>query len=207
MNHPDRPNGRPTPQTGEDAPAGAERARRQPGQYEIFGPFELPLRASDAALEVSPQAHKRFWSEINERETGLGEAYGCYVFSVRGRGWRHELPWYVGRADRRPFQASCLAPARLALYAEILEQVPHAGASLYLLSRMTRTGRFSKPPPGTLPEIGFVQSLLAGAALGHNSRLRLDPGQAGALSIPGLLAPQGWRLTIDARALRSVLGL
>ena len=204
MTSPHRPDERKVP--GDER---VQRPMRPLSHYEIFGPFELPLAAADGALDISPRAPERFWAEVNGRESGLGEAYGCFVFSVRGHNWRQELPWYVGRAERRPFLASCLDEARTAIYSEVLAQVPHVAACLHLISRMTPGGRFSKLPPDAHGEIGFIESLLVGAALGRNSRLSLDQEQARtpALSIPGLLNPQKQRLTIDARALRSVLGL
>jgi hypothetical protein len=207
---PNRPNGRSV--LGEaDTPARRvpPRPQRSLSRYEIFGPFELPLGTGTAVLDASPRALERFWGEVNGRESGLAEACGCFVFSVRGHNWRHELPWYVGGAHRQSFFSSCLDQSRIAIYTEVLARVPHASAYLHLLSRMTPTGRFSRPAQGLQREIGFVESLLIGTALACNSRLSFDADQdqAGPLSIPGLLNPQSQRLTIDARALRSVLGL
>ena len=176
--------------------------------YEIFGPFELPLLPVGAVLDVSQAALERFWAAVNGREGGLAEAYGCFVFSVRGRNWRNELPWYVGRADRKPFLATCLDQTHLAAYAAVLAEIQHGSAYLHLVSLMTSAGRFGRLGRGTQQEIGFVESLLTGAALGRNPRLgfsqELIPSCT--VSIPGLLSPQNARLTIDARALRLVLG-
>ena len=71
-----------------------------------------------------------------------------------------------------------------------------------LISRMTPGGRFSKLPPGAYGEIGFVESLLVGAALGRNSRISFDLDQAGAsaLSIPG--PAQSAEATADHRCAR-----
>lgn len=182
---------------------GGTRRQRLISRYEVFGPFELP--SVDLTADAPPD-HGGFWKDVESRKSGLAAAYGCFVLSLRNRG---ELPWYVGRADRKPFSAVCLDQEHLAAYGEILARVPHTAAYLHLVCRITPSGRFSRPTLFTRREIAFIEGLVSNIALARNPRLRVDeqPLLAHSLSIPGLLSTQNMRLTLDERALRAVLGL
>jgi hypothetical protein len=196
--------GAPCPPDWQQAtPDAAPRRSRLLSRYEVFGPFELP------AGTVDGDAGQAFWHEVDGRRAGLSEAYGCFVLSVRSRGARSELPWYVGRADRRPFRATCLDPQRQAIYAEVLRRLPRIAAYLHLVCRVTPGGRFSRPTLFTRREIAFIEGLIGHVAQNRNPRLRVDEQQllAHSLAIPGLLGSHNVRLTLDERALRAVLGL
>jgi hypothetical protein len=187
--------------------ASAARAAASPaGRFEIFGPFDLPLTGA-GRLDLSPAARERFWMDVEGRESGLGSASGCFVFSVRNG--RQTLPWYVGRAESRPFTEHCLSDACLPIYARALEGLQPFCAHLHLLAKLTPTGHPSRAVRHAHAEIAFIERVLIDLALTRNPQLMnySDDELPRSLCIPGLLNPQDAPLTIDARALRSILGL
>ncbi|MGH8444650.1 MAG: hypothetical protein ACREVL_05245 [Solimonas sp.] len=176
------------------------------GRFEIFGPFDLPLTVA-GRLDLSSAARTRFWMEVEGRESGLGSACGCFVFSVRNG--RQTLPWYVGRAESQPFADHCLGDACLPIYARALEGLQPYCAHLHLLAKLTPTGHPSRAARHAHAEIAFIERVLIDLALTRNPQLMnySDDELPRSLCIPGLLNPQDAPLTIDARALRSILGL
>ncbi|WP_026353068.1 hypothetical protein [Solimonas variicoloris] len=170
--------------------------------FAVFGPFELPL-AADGGFDATPAARRRVLADIAGREDGLAAACGCFVFSLRGRA--AALPWYVGRADGGSFAEVCLSDACLRIYAQAQACMPCLDAHLHLLGRLDCGGL---PASGTGAEIACVEQALIRLARARNPALLNADGEA-PLPAPAatLLRPLYAPRTIDARALRAVLGL
>ena len=137
--------------------------------FEPFDPFEIK-RTPTNRIDAKPKILKEFWSDVERIQSGLSDAYGCYVFSVRAsRGYR---PWYVGKTQAKSgFKGECFQPHKLQHYMDALDQTKKGTPVIHHLARMTPNGKFSKPKRGTLNDIELLEVYLISLALSQNSDL------------------------------------
>ena len=173
-------------------------------RYDVFGPFEIPR--TNSRRRVDRSSLRDFWNELEAlrpKNEGLASASGCYIFGIRaGKGAK---PWYVGQATRT-FRQECFTPHKLVRYNEVLTE-RKGTPLLFLLARMTPTGRFAgKLGP---KEADWVENQLIHHCLSANDDLLNVRGTAfsAEVIIPGLLnSPQARRST-EVQDLRSLLSL
>jgi len=174
--------------------------------FDVFGPFELPQTKRRNRIDDTRIKHE-FWDNVDTRVNGLPEACGCYVFSIRaGKG---TLPWYVGKAAKQTFRKECIQPHKLVKYNRILDQ-RRGTPLLYLVARMTPTGRYSNMSTSTkgYADVDFLERLFIGMSLSRNRDLlnNQDTKMYGQITVPGILNSHG-KTTKAAGGLKSVLGI
>lgn len=161
-------------------------------RYEVFGEFTVPTRASKAGgqtLDFSRLALTSFWEMVEAGRDGLRAGVGCYLFAVRaGLGIR---PWYVGQA-KKGFVNECFGQRNQGVYREIMGDIARGTPVLFLIARLTPTGRLAKRLEEK--EADFVERKLIHDATIVNPELKNSHHTrfVKTLSIPGLLNnPQG----------------
>jgi len=106
----------------------------------------------------------------------------------RGKGIR---PWYVGKTESHNFKGEVWAPHKLNLYHEALRRRKKGKPLLYLVAKLTKTGRFSKPRQ-RIGDVRALENLLIGSCLLRNRSL-LNTKQTKHLrriSVPGYMNEQ-----------------
>lgn len=149
-------------------------------KFEIYGEFAVPRNGH---LISRAKEHKRtFWDRVEEREVGLSQACGCYVFVIRNRAW------YVGMAEKQSFKQECFALHKITQYNEALAQV-NGNPSILLLPKLTPSGLFASPTGRGHADIRLLENLLIGTALGRNPALQNVKGtrMLRDMNVPGFL--------------------
>jgi len=152
-------------------------------QYDIYG--EFPIVRNGALISRSKDDKRNFWAAVEEKESELPEACGCYIFVIRGRAW------YIGMAERQSFKQECFALHKITQYNEALGQVS-GNPSLLLLPKLTPGGRFAKPASRGHSDIRMLENLLIGSALSRNPNLQNVKGTKllREMNVPGFLNPR-----------------
>lgn len=100
-----------------------------------------------------------------DREPGLSDACGCYLFALRaGKGF---TPYYVGQACKRSIFREALNPANLVKY----NTLDSAGTPvLFLIPMKTPQDKFRKPSQaaGGLAALDFLERWLIAVAMDKN---------------------------------------
>jgi hypothetical protein len=152
-------------------------------QFEIYGEFSIARNGS--LISRTKEEKNKFWARVDDAESGLSEACGCYVFVIRGRAW------YVGMAEKQSFKQECFALHKLAQYNEALGKV-NGNPSLILLPKLTPSGRFANPSKRGHSDIRMLETMLIGSALGRNPQLQNVKGTKllKEMNVPGFLNPR-----------------
>ena len=170
-------------------------------EFSIHGPFEIPRR--DGLITRNIRNRREFWQSIEQKEQGLPDACGCYVFSVHGR------VWYVGKASWQSFKKECFTPHKVMYFNEALHKVTGTPELIFIAHR-TPARRFSKPCRQIQNGIEFLEEILIGIALRRNRDLLNIKGTKllQSMVVPGILNTQkGTGKRMSVRELRKVLGL
>lgn len=145
-------------------------------EFKVYGPFQIPVKSG--WIEKGKKL-KEFWDGLVEEEEGkvgeegLSEAAGCYIFAIKtgaGKKGGKLVPWYVGKAETAGFRGECFEPTKWKLYAPVIKDrkgTPH----LFLVPKLTPTGRFSRPKTINQDDISFLEETLIGMALARNPEL------------------------------------
>jgi hypothetical protein len=169
--------------------------------YKVFGPYSI--RRDGKLISRTRQHLRAFWSEIEGETSGLPDACGCYVFSIRRRAW------YVGLAEKQSFSQECFALHKLTQYNYSLQHVS-GEPQLHLLAKLTPTGRFASPAVNGHRDIRFLETLLIGMALNQNENLQNIRGTKflREMKVPGILrTARGEGRLSPVRSLRDALGM
>jgi hypothetical protein len=170
--------------------------------YQPFGPFKMPTNGK----QVNRHASAAFWSKVDQHDSGLSSAVGCYIFAIRaGRGAK---PWYVGKTERQTFKGETWSAGKLNIYNEALNSRMRGSGILYLIAKRTRTGRFAKPRQGGIGDIRVLENLLIGSCLARNSDL-LNAKQIKHLRtivVPGYMNDLRGAPSTSAKKLAKLLG-
>ena len=170
-------------------------------KYEVHGPFKVPRNRR--LIDHSPVARRTFWETVDDCETGLSKAVGCYVFCIGRR------PWYVGVAERQAFDRECFALHKIVAFNSALNKVAKGQPQLVLISKMTNSGRFAKPTTNAHKSSQFLEDMMIGMALAANPEIVNVKGTkfSKELVVPGVInTPLGkWKKT-SVKFLKSALG-
>ena len=161
-------------------------------RYEVFGAFDVPRKQSRVGrltVDFSAKALRSFWDSVERVRSGLRSGAGCYLFAVRaGKGIR---PWYVGQS-KVAFNRECFAPHKQTIYREVMDDTEKGTPVLFLIARVTPSGRLSKQVPEE--EANFVEQRLISDATNANPQLKNSHNTklVKTLVIPGVLnSPRG----------------
>ena len=140
-------------------------------------------------LDFSRESLDSFWEGVEHKRSGLPLGAGCYLYAVRAaKGIR---PWYVGQS-KAAFERECFAHHKQSIYREVMDDTAKGTPVLFLIARMTPTGRLAKSVPKE--EADFVERKLIHDATNANPQLKNSHNTrfVMALEIPGVLnSPQG----------------
>lgn len=137
--------------------------------FDIYGPFPIPRTQHKAAKLIDSESLSKMRMQIDNE--GLVDGCGCYVFAIRaGKGYK---PWYVGQAAKMRLLSEALNPANREKYNKTISN--HVGTPvLFLIPKITSTGRFAKPTrkkDGELRAVTFLEEWLIAMALQKNPKL------------------------------------
>jgi hypothetical protein len=171
-------------------------------KFEVYPWFEIRRK---------PNRHgefdKTFWTTVGDRQEGLPEACGVYVFALKHGA--KITPWYVGKTERRNFRFECFQPAKINYYNDVL--VERSGLPLlFLIPRVTASGRnFSKPTKHGYRDIEFLETILIGYALEANPKLAniKKTKLLRDMEVPGIMNSPQARPTSAVQDLKGALGL
>lgn len=169
-------------------------------QYEIYG--EFPVARNGSLVSRSREHKHAFWAAVEEADSGLSDACGCYVFVIRNRAW------YVGMAEKQSFKQECFALHKITQYNEALAQVG-GNPTILLLPKLTPGGRFASPTSRGHADIRLLENLLIGSALRRNANLQNVKGTKllREMNVPGFLnSRQGQARANLVQAFKSAVG-
>jgi hypothetical protein len=171
-------------------------------RFEPFGPFRLPLEES---CVIACDAMNEFWSAVDDEEPGLSRAVGCYIFSIATRG--RELPWYVGKTERKYFRFETIQPHKLLHYQAALHKL-RGKPLLYLIARINDSGSFRGSWKNGMLSVTKLEGMLIEAALKRNPELRNSHATKHLTQtvLPGFVGDRDKRRSDSASRLGSLLG-
>ena len=175
-------------------------------RYEVFGEFEVPrklTRDGKQTLDFSKVALAAFWKEVERVQAGLRSGSGCYLFAVRASGGLR--PWYVGQS-KRAFENECFAYQKRDIYRNVMDDVIKGTPVLFLIGRMTPSGKPSKNTP--VQEANFVEQKLIHDAANANPDLKniKNTKFVRTLVIPGVLNTPRGKPSDSVKSLKVALG-
>ena len=173
--------------------------------FETFGPFDLePVTGGRVMAGNKQQA--AFWGQVEAREAGLPEAYGCFLVSSLKRG--KSMPWYVGVANSTPFSDSCFARSINRIYMSVRRIDAGATFFLHLVALSPAGVRRVRPDSNGLADIKAMEAFLVSLSMNRNPAL-LNQGleRFRSHASAGELVQARLKPTIDHRAFRHILGI
>jgi hypothetical protein len=173
-------------------------------KFKPYGPFEVPVEEG----RVYTSELREFWNGIETDHPGLQNAVGCYIFATHAG--KSPRPWYVGKTERASFRKEAFQPQKLLLYEEALRKQKRGTPLLYLIARLTTTGKFRGSGKGKngVSSIGKLEGLLIGASLLRNPKLVNKKTTKHLLltQVPGYMNETPGARTREARDLALLLG-
>lgn len=170
-------------------------------KFEIYGGFDVARSAK--LVSRSKQDKHDLWDAVEEAESGLSEACGCYIFVIRNRAW------YVGMAEKQSFKQECFALHKITQYNEALARVT-GNPTLFLIPKLTPGGRFAKPTSRGHSDIRLLENLLIGSALRRNPSLQNVKGtrMLREMKVPGFLhSGQGQARSNTVQDFKNAIGV
>ena len=167
-----------------------------------YGPFAVPLEDGDI-----PKDLREFWEEIESQHRGLQDAVGCYILAARNGS--ASTPWYVGKTVRLGFRKEAFQPHKRKKYQKPLETLKNVTFELYLIPRVTLTGRPRKKYAGNGKQdgkIGTLEELLIGSALVMNSDLANVKSKK-QIQLAGYMNDSREERSVAAQQLAKLLGI
>lgn len=169
-------------------------------EFKPYGPFEIPIVDS----EVAKTELNSFWNRINEKHPGLQDAVGCYIFATYVRGTAR--PWYVGKTEKASFKKETFQLHKLEHYRKILKTRKRGISHLYLIARITGTGKF-RAGKSPRPSTAKLEELLIGACLIKNPKLvnKTTTKHLREIRVPGYMNETPGARSLAARHLAALL--
>ena len=173
--------------------------------FETFGPFDLEPVARGRVVG-SRGLHSAFWGQVEAREAGLPEAYGCFLVSSLKRG--KSVPWYIGVANDDPFNGSCFARSINRVYTAVRRIDAGATFFIHLIALSPLGARCMRPDKDGLADIQAMEAFLVSLSMNRNPAL-LNQGleKFRSHASAGELVQARLKPTIDHRAFRHILGI
>ncbi|MHB1964327.1 MAG: hypothetical protein ACYCVC_18730 [Acidimicrobiales bacterium] len=173
--------------------------KRQPRRFEVFGPFDVPVKnmhTKPATRKPDAERCKARWRERDLQ--GLRAKKGCYIFALRrGQGY---LPVYVGKTSRS-FEQECFQPHKLLLLQDALEE-ERGTLVVFLLCYEATRGAFDGKA------LGDLERYLITAAARKNPNLQNKKGtNFPTFMVPGLTDPARGKPSNKTLALQQMLGM
>ncbi len=171
-------------------------------KYTVHGPFLLP-RDGDNLLTRDAGEKADFWREVDDSETGLSDAVGTYLISVRN------VVWYVGLAEKQPFRKECFAPHKMTKIDSAIRKGV-GNVFIHLIAKRTPTGRFAAPGTNGHNDVQFLENSLIGMGLERNPDLlnKSDTAILRDIEVPGLFNSPAYSGKLKSvQALRKILGI
>jgi hypothetical protein len=166
-----------------------------------YGPFELPLEDGDVPKDLS-----EFWEKIETRHHGLQDSVGCYILvESNGSG---SIPWYVGKTVRLGFKKEAFQSHKRKHYQKPLKNLKNGTVEIYLIPRVTSTGKPRKKFAGNGKQdgkIGALEELLIGSALVMNPDLANLKSKK-QIELAGYMNDSGKERSVAAKKLAKLLG-
>ena len=170
-----------------------------------YGPFDIP-KGKNGLIDTRKESLAELWAQVAVTGTdGLPQAVGCYIFAVRaGKGLR---PWYVGLAEKQPFQVECFSSHKLNHYNQAIA-ARKGTPFLTLIARLTPGGNYAKASKTAHRDIRLLEEMLIGACLRRNPRLLnvKDTMLLKQMIVPGLINNPKGRVPSSVTHLRALLG-
>ncbi|MBW2663384.1 MAG: hypothetical protein JRD93_15705 [Deltaproteobacteria bacterium] len=171
-----------------------------------FSPYKaIDIPRKNGRIDRDKDSLSNFWLKVDEMDSGVSEAVGCYIFSIRaGRGL---LPWYVGLAEKQTFHKECFTIHKLINYNDALNGRKGTPV-LTLIAKYTNTKRFAKPSKNGHTDIRFLENMLIGTCIRRNPNL-LNIKKTKLLKemiVPGLLNNTTGRDYSAVKEFRSLIG-
>ena len=168
-------------------------------EFRTYGPFKLdPLKKGETTWP-------KWWkSEVDGKLAGLSGAVGCYVFSIRaGKG---EKPWYVGETEKNSFKAEATAGQKIAKYLTPFMLQDKGTPLIYLLAKLTPTGKFAKRTKNEHADVDFLEKFLIGLALKRNKYLlnKQKTKHLRTLKAAGFINDSKGQPSIETKAIKKV---
>lgn len=178
-------------------------------EFKVYGPFEIP-RTRTGLIAHAAAEKRAFWEKVNEVETGLSGACGCYIFALQPPGGSAK-PWYVGRTKNAGgFRTECFASHKIVHYNSAISDYERAVPQLYLIAKITpKTHAFAKPNSNGHAEVADLEEFLIGIAYARNRHLVNIQGTSllREAKVPGVLNSPPGNPGAAASALKTTLGL
>jgi hypothetical protein len=174
-------------------------------RFRVFGPFEMP-RNANGLIAFDRQARNEFWESVESEHEGLSSGCGCYI--VAAAGGNGAKPHYVGRTTARSFRDECSTHHVIYHFNEVIAGKPKLRPQLFLVAKLTRTGRLARPSPSGHADIKFLENYMIGLALDRNPELRnqRQTRYLRDLHVEGFLNTGRGKPSRSARSLRRLLG-
>ena len=157
--------------------------------YGVHGAFVVPRDDRGVLLRDVGD----FWDSIESEYPGLSTAIGVYVFGLRSSGGPTITPWYVGKSiNANGFKGECFTPHKRDCYHDAMANYERAVPGLFLIARLTDTGRFSQDR--NVDEIDFLEKYFIGLAINVNPEIvnRRSTVNYTRVVVPGILnSPPG----------------
>ena len=183
-------------------------------QFQIFGPFDIPLDEGHANWLDSADI-RNFWNQVvNLDQPELSNACGVYIFGMRGadslpkRLASSPLPWYVGKAEKQSFAKECFTGRNRNIFNKIISQTYKGRGTpfLFLLARIEKDNKtFSVPTTETYPGVAFVEKMMIQMSMAVNTNIENTSFTADAKKtiIRGILNSKG-KVTNQAQNFKSI---
>lgn len=174
-------------------------------RFRVFGPFTIP-RNTNGLISFNKDAKREFWDGVEAACEGVSSGCGCYI--VAAAGGNGAKPHYVGLTVRRSFRAECSAAHVINHFNEVIAGKPKLRPQLFLIAKLTPTGRFAKPSSSGHADIKFLENYMIGLALDRNPDLRnqKQTKHLKDLHVEGFLNTGQGKPSPSASSLRTLLG-
>ncbi len=134
--------------------------------FDVAGPFDLTRHGKKKF--ITEQSLADLDPELENWESGLSDACGCYIFAIRaGKGY---TPYYVGQACKWSMLREALNPSNREKYNKACSESKGMPVIFFLPMR-TPKGRYRKKGSSGLASIDFLERWLIAKAIDKNPDL------------------------------------
>ena len=167
--------------------------------------FEIPKK-DNGLVANGKESMSSFWELVEEEKEGLSSAIGVYIFSIRaGKG---NVPWYVGKAEKRGFCQECFQHHKLTHYNNCIAG-RKGTALLTLIPKFTQNDYCVKPNGASHSDISTLEKMLIGTCIQKNVLLAniRDTKLHKEMVLPGYVnTPQGG-LASSVKEFKQLIGV